>query len=352
MSSDRFHGAGPNVFISYSFKDEQIAGNLSSLLARAGYRVRCEDETSLIGRRLTSALSERIGTAEAFVQICTPASRKSKWVAKELDFATSLQTQERAARTIIPVRFERDGEEVTGSEPVDASGGLSEVVLGELQRLILGSIHCLSLNQSDPFQFDAAAVDTVLREASLGTKRVIIDSDDLLLRWMDESLELSHGSTVPHKNALLKHERRRKDWLRAYLLEMDQQAESLIARLVANYAAWNCEFPGTARHALNFFGLVRIGNVVLERADPIAPQIEHYRQRFETLLRWLPRDRIFRAYFYMLAGDEDPLRYRASRQNYAELAALNEIGVDDKAFEGFASQATDWLNRILNRGTI
>jgi hypothetical protein len=74
-----FRNVGPQVFISYCFKDRETASRVGAFLTSSGCRVRVEDEVSLIGHRLDQILPERVGQAEAFVQLRTSPAGLSRW---------------------------------------------------------------------------------------------------------------------------------------------------------------------------------------------------------------------------------------------------------------------------------
>jgi hypothetical protein len=127
---DRFRNVGPQVFVSYCFRDKEIASQVSTFLTLYGCRVRMEDEVSLIGRRLDLILPERVGQAEAFVQLRTSSAGVSRWVAKELEYA-STPRDSGSQPVLAPVAFEASDLAALPavSRPIDDTCGLSDEVL-------------------------------------------------------------------------------------------------------------------------------------------------------------------------------------------------------------------------------
>lgn len=101
----RPRGYGPRVFISYSFQDADLAKRIDETLSARGFRVRREDETSLIDQRLTEAIPRRIAEAEVLIQVLTATSNASAWVAREFAHAVD-RRDKRHNITILPIVFE------------------------------------------------------------------------------------------------------------------------------------------------------------------------------------------------------------------------------------------------------
>lgn len=159
-----------------------------------------EDDVSLIGHRLDRILPERIGQAEAFVQLRTASAGLSQWVAKELEYA-SAPRDGTSQPVVVPVVFER-GDLVAlpdAGRAVDAMSGLSDQVLEDLGARVAEAVHALPLSDADPFRFEPGALDRMLRAAPADHRRVIVDSDGRLLRWMDDCLAFIESSDVPHR---------------------------------------------------------------------------------------------------------------------------------------------------------
>jgi hypothetical protein len=96
-------GLGPQVFVSHSFRDFELAGRVASHLSQAGMRVRIEDETSLLGSQFSATLQSRIGSAEVFLQVLTETSVKSAWVAREFTWAVAARSKGTGPRVILPI---------------------------------------------------------------------------------------------------------------------------------------------------------------------------------------------------------------------------------------------------------
>jgi TIR domain len=123
--TDSFRNVGPQVFISYCFKDKETALRVSAFLTAQGCRVRMEDEVSLIGHRLELILPERIRQAEAFVQLRTASAGLSSWIKKELEYA-SAPREGNSQPVLAPLVFEhRDLAMLSdASRAIDATCGL------------------------------------------------------------------------------------------------------------------------------------------------------------------------------------------------------------------------------------
>lgn len=259
-----FRNVGPQVFVSYCFKDKETASQVNAFLTSFGCRVRMEDEVSLIGHRLDRILPERIGQAEAFIQLRTASAGISQWVAKELEYA-SAPRDDMAQPVVVPVVFERGDLAALpdASRAVDAMSGLSDQVLENLGARVAEAVHALPLSDADPFRFEPGAVDRTLRAAPADHRRVIVDSDGKLLRWMDDCLAFIESSDVPHRENWLRQERRQQEHLVRFLDDLDGEAASLIKRLAETYDEWKCPFPGSAVKAMDYFCLVRVGLAVM-----------------------------------------------------------------------------------------
>src|SRR5947207_1945503 len=96
---------GPRVFISYSFRDADLAEQIERVLSEFGFQVRREDEHSLAGQRLSLAIPERIAEAEVLIQLLTVTSNTSEWVAREFAYATERRDKKHNL-VVLPIVFE------------------------------------------------------------------------------------------------------------------------------------------------------------------------------------------------------------------------------------------------------
>jgi hypothetical protein len=346
-----FRDVGPKVFISYCFKDKEAASRVSAFLTEHGCQVRMEDEVSLIGRRLDLILPQRVGQAEAFVQLRTSSACLSPWVAKEMEYA--LAPRDCGIHLVLaPVAFEATDLAAlsAASRPIDATCGLSDDVLEILRARVAEAVHVLPLSDENPFRFKQdALMDTLVSLPSDG-RRVIVDNEGKLLQWMTDCLAHIEGSEWPHKNNYLKQERRRRERLVKLLADFDGEASNLITQLVEAYKSWCCPFPGRAAEAMNYFCLVRVGLAVIERASqlPVTHELRvKHANIFRSLVERLPADKeIYNAYFQWNTGTDYLLRM-PNDEDHAALRALENIGIDDKTFTHFMRIAETKLKHLL-----
>lgn len=76
------------VFISHSSKDKPFVRRLTQRLWREGYQVWLDEKELVPGDALANRLSDALKEARVVIVVVTPASRRSKWLAFELNKAT------------------------------------------------------------------------------------------------------------------------------------------------------------------------------------------------------------------------------------------------------------------------
>ena len=199
ISQGNFRAPGPSVFVSYSFRDKQVAAAIEANLSQHGFRVQIEDETSLIGRDLETALRGRISASEAFVQILTRDASRSSWVQRELRFA--LTGPETARRVIVVVLV--DGMDKPDHIPdqvcVPAVSGITPQVLADLRGRADEAVHRLPLSDNDPFRFDAVALRRAMVRWPQDRRRIMVDADGCLLRSVDEAIHHIQQTDIRRK---------------------------------------------------------------------------------------------------------------------------------------------------------
>jgi len=124
--------SGFDAFISYSREDEAFAAWLVSKLERyrppkgigTGRRLAIfRDVPDLVGSTLSAAIEDALSRAEHLIVVCSPRSRDSAWVNKEIEvFAATRGTQ-----NIIPVLLDgpRDGKAASGEGTPDFPAALA-----------------------------------------------------------------------------------------------------------------------------------------------------------------------------------------------------------------------------------
>jgi hypothetical protein len=192
----RLRGQGPRVFISYSYGDADLARGLRDDLNRIGAIVRMEDESTLLGRPLVEVLPDRIAGNEVFLQLVTPTSAASEWVAREFAWATSAERRPGIALAIV-VGGATPPSAVSEFGYFPAPDGLTPAVLTVVANTALRALALLPLDSREPFQLSDQALDRI---GSLASDRrcPLIDSENLLLRSIDATIQAALAISAPH----------------------------------------------------------------------------------------------------------------------------------------------------------
>lgn len=278
MSSLALRNYGPRVFLSYSFRDKDLAERVSGALAVSGFQVHREDEFSLAGQQLSAAIPQRIGDAEVLIQLLTANSNASEWVAREFAYAVARRDQKHDL-IILPIVFDKE----QLPEPVrdwwffDLSGmELSDLALAKIKEICLGSVRLLPLDEDAPWRFreeQAAALLTGLPQAD---RRVIVDSNGLLLRWKQETIEHYSNVEGQYRDQFIEQERRQLARLTRRLKVQDEIVRRLaleIMRIVPDYAHAE-RLLETALRPLQTYAAIVIGDALVEAAA-VAPPAPH-----------------------------------------------------------------------------
>jgi hypothetical protein len=93
----------PSVFISYSHTDQSIARRVANRLSADGIDAWLDERELRLGRALEPTIEAQINHCDLVVPIGTTAATQSKWVAKELSFAT----QRNPPKSVCPLLVER-----------------------------------------------------------------------------------------------------------------------------------------------------------------------------------------------------------------------------------------------------
>lgn len=91
---------GFSVFMSYSTKNLEVAGQVKSLLERTGSRVFLAQSSLAPGVELTQAILSAIERCDLFVLLWSSGARSSEWVPHEIGAARA------HAKPVIPVILE------------------------------------------------------------------------------------------------------------------------------------------------------------------------------------------------------------------------------------------------------
>lgn len=262
--------AGPRTFISYSFSDREIADRLNFYLSEHGFQVHMEDETSLLGQNLTESLPLRIGDCEVFIPLLTKMANDSTWMRKEFDWALAHQGMH-PYRLILPVVFDRDYlyQPLHDWAYVDAtSSGLTQDLLALIAHVSLQTVELLPLSEGDIFQFEQENVEMILNDAPGKGKRIIVDSDGVLLTLMHEILDFAAHANHP---SFLAQEQEHERQIKALWPAMDQVIPRLVAELQFAFKNWGRNFPCCAMEAMSRFSKLTIGRHLLKCAQLLPP---------------------------------------------------------------------------------
>ena len=234
---------GPRVFISYSFRDTDLAIKLERILSGKGFQIRREDETSLANQRLTDAIPKRIAAAEVILQLLTSASNASEWVAREFEYATELRDKDHAI-VLLPVVFEKASlpEAVKRWWYLDASSeGLTDQVIATIERLCLRAVHLLPLDEDDPTKFNEAEAGKFLASLLEDPKRDIVDSGGLLRSWAQDNLDFIAKSDSPYRAQALNQEQRRVGRLERRYSVIDEVVKKLGFEFITRTASYSSQ---------------------------------------------------------------------------------------------------------------
>lgn len=77
------------VFISYSQDDAETAKQFGEALSAAGYRPFVADEVLSTGSNWSKAIGNALEHSDAIVILISPASMRSRWMQREIEYALS-----------------------------------------------------------------------------------------------------------------------------------------------------------------------------------------------------------------------------------------------------------------------
>ena len=241
-SDTALRGIGPRVFISYSFRDQAQAEGLACVLRESGFQVRLEDDSSLIGRRLETELTRRIGDAECFIQLYTEAASNSHWVRKELKYAEDIKKEQSQVEgkfsytsnelLIVPIvlHSHRLAETFGDLAFIDATcEGITPSSVDEIKKVCLQSVRIIEVDDESPHKLRTDGIGGHFESANL-KKRVIFDASGYWLGAIDGLLE--YGADADPEDSRAKRfiiqEREHRDDIKWMLEIIDVCVEELL----------------------------------------------------------------------------------------------------------------------------
>lgn len=232
MRSLRYRGLGPKVFISYSFKDCDLANALADHLRRQGLQVTIEDDTSLIGSKLAEALTKRINQAECVIQLRTVTSNRSPWVAHEMALAMERQARDVGFRLLFVVTDKESLPEAVSEWPyIDAStSGLSVDVLEKVVASTLPCVRAIGATSDLPTKLSEGDLKRSF-EQSVDDRRVILDADGFWMQLAYRCVEEASDSDE-RRSAWWDEKRRDIEWL---FEQADVAATCLMRELAGHF---------------------------------------------------------------------------------------------------------------------
>lgn len=283
---------GPRIFLSYSFEDAEEAQALAAYLQARGHLVHLEDERSLMDQQLTQAIRTAIADSEVLIQLLTPSSARSAWVAREMEMAFEIRAegQDLAILPILTAGVEKPASIKDLWYLRTEGAGLSDAEKEEAHRFALRSVFALPLDPDRPFWLSEPELSAFLDVVATSDRRVILDPEQKLMGWAQDTLDYAK-SLGPKMAGFHAQEQR----YFAKLPVQMAQAEAVLGvfarhtvRAVADYAA------PSARRALEIeiiqaFCEVVLGQMALH-AYNMAPKAPHeLRTRLKDCLAGLDR---------------------------------------------------------------
>lgn len=93
----------PSAFISYSYKDSEVADRIANQLNQANISI-FQDKLSLqAGSSISNTIRSELSTSDYLILLLSPEALESNWVTHELEYAIGKDWRERAI-TVIPIK--------------------------------------------------------------------------------------------------------------------------------------------------------------------------------------------------------------------------------------------------------
>lgn len=182
---------GPKVFISYSFKDEELAAQLEMKLVDRGFQVWREVDGSLLGLPMSDMIRTAIRDAEVVVPLITANSLASKWVQLEVQWARERITT--PGFKLIPLVALADAAHVPAIVKdfgfVRSSPAMiAPAAVLAIENTAAGMLCPIQVARNDCFSLDDAALRAAIGTAPQARGRLILDPGDALLQAFEEGI--------------------------------------------------------------------------------------------------------------------------------------------------------------------
>jgi hypothetical protein len=261
-------GLGPRVFVSYSFRDADLARQIGAHLEQAGMQVRMEDETSLLAAPLSISLQTRIRDAEVFLQVLTETSARSPWVAREFGWAAAANEDGTGPAVMLPVVIG----EIGVPEPVadwcflKCPPVLDERSLDAVRRAAMGAVALLPIDPCQPYQLAERELEAYCSgPEKLHDRRLIVDPDGILPALVHATVSYGAGLAVEHQKKITEQQRRDFDRFLRRLAVLDAYVPEFVrhVRPMATVHWGPSEWPRQLADVVQRFVRLSVGGKVL-----------------------------------------------------------------------------------------
>ena len=103
--SESRHASGPQIFLSYSHEDRQVAEQIADALSMRGTKVWFDEYEVTVGTSLATAIDRELAASDYVVVLLSRHSVQSRWVRQELEATYGREIDARAI-TVVPVLLE------------------------------------------------------------------------------------------------------------------------------------------------------------------------------------------------------------------------------------------------------
>ena len=261
-------GLGPRVFVSYSFRDFELAGHIAANLKQAGMQVRMEDETSLLGSQLSGTLQSRIGSAEAFLQVLTKTSVRSAWVAQEFGWAATAQSRGAGPRVVLPIVVgdTEVPEPIADWAYLAVPTGPDEQSLDVVRRTAMGSVAVLPVDPDRPYQFAESELIAYCSDQALNDRRLIVDPAGVIPGMIRSTIIYGVATPTDYQRQVVTQQRRVYDRYLRRLSVLDAYVPEFVRRvrpMTSEHWAPE-EWPQQLADVVQRFARLAIGPTVLD----------------------------------------------------------------------------------------
>jgi hypothetical protein len=273
-------GIGPRVFISYSFRDFELAGRVAAYLRQAGMQVRMEDESSLLGSPLSSTLQSRIGSAEVFLQILTETSTQSAWVAQEFSWAATAHSKGVGSHVVLPIVVG----DAHAPKPIDDWSYLAvpaspdDRSLDVIRRTAMGSVATLLVDPDRPYQFAEPDLVSYCLDPALTNRRLIVDPTSVVAGMIRATVVDATERVAEYQQQIVVQQRRAYDQFLRLLSVLDAYIPEFVRRVrpIASEHWFPEEWPKQFSDVVECFVRLAVGPTVLDLVDswPLAVKVD------------------------------------------------------------------------------